>query len=84
MPSTGMSTYLLAQSVLLLLFALLFMALHRTLLTRNGYQRWLENRGDQAVSGSSYSRWQPSSTPSPRLGCSALFDGRSGHCFPVP
>ena len=39
-----MSTYLLAQSVLLLVFALLFMAVHRTLLARNGYQLWLHSR----------------------------------------
>ena len=40
-----MSTYLLAQSVLLILFALLFMAVHRTLLAREWYRRWLEGRG---------------------------------------
>ena len=40
-----MSTYLLAQSVLLLLFALPFMAIHRTLLAQEGYGLWLESRG---------------------------------------
>jgi hypothetical protein len=40
-----MSTYALAQSALLLLFALLFMAVHRMLLARDGYRCWLETMG---------------------------------------